>query len=231
MLDVVESTPLMESFHDLAPVAPESQRVSGDVVGGSEIEQVVTKIAWDQTAHAVEHSSGSALERLASAATASYPPDPRFDDPFSAVPAAEFAEASALPTDALVAIEPPPIAAIPDVAPAPAMAIGELSSPASHAAVSGYSQPLPARANPMFAVFYVLAPLATLVSAAGIGLVIWSMTRIAPADLEDIAKLDFRITSLAQSLFGGMAFLGGLLLFAIAALAYVAGAIRSRDRS
>jgi len=225
MLDALESTPIMETFHDLAPVAAESQRVSGDVVGGSEIGQVVTKIAWDQTAHAVEHSSGSALERLASAATASYPPDPRFDDPFSAIPAAEPAAVSDIAAYP-AATDHAPAAIVEEVA-APLAAVAEPFPQASHAIATGYGTPALAGSNSMLPVFYILAPLAILISGAGIGLAVWSMLRVAPADLEDIARLDFRITALTQTLLGGMAFLGGLLLFVCATLAYLAGAVRS----
>ncbi len=226
MLDLIESSPIVESFHDMGPAADESQRVSGEVVAGSGVNQVVTKIAWDQTAHAVEHSSGSALERLASAATSSYPPEAGFDDPFAAVPAAELAVAPAEPPAAF-AEEQFPTAAMEETAVAP-IAAAPVRQSASYAASASH-QPS-SRSNPMLPVFYVLAPFAFLVSGAGIALVIWSMTRVAPADFEDLAKLDFRITALTQTLLGGMTFLGGLLLLVCAALAYVAGALRAQDK-
>ena len=173
MLDAIESTPVMESFHDLAPVAAESQRTSGDVVGGSHIEQVVTKIAWDQTAHAVEHSSGTApAGGLASAASASYPPDPRFDDPFAAIPAAELAVASEASAYA-VATEQAPAAVVEEVA--SAISVAEAYPPASRGAATSYEKRASAAVNSMLPVFYILGPLAILVSAAGVGLIVWSM--------------------------------------------------------
>ncbi len=74
----------------------------------------------------------------------------------------------------------------------------------------------------------LLAPLAFLSLLGGVGVLVYTLGRVEPADLSEIQRVDYHLQALTQSFLGGMLVLAGLLLFVAAGLVYVGSAFRSR---
>jgi|GEM_PF-4336507 len=77
----------------------------------------------------------------------------------------------------------------------------------------------------------LLAPLAFLSLLGGVGVLVYTLGRVEPADLSEIQRVDYHLQALTQSFLGGMLVLAGLLLFVAAGLVYVGSAFRSRAAS
>ncbi len=77
----------------------------------------------------------------------------------------------------------------------------------------------------------LLAPLAFLSLLGGVGVLVYTLGRVEPADLSEIQRVDYHLQALTQSFLGGMLILAGLLLFVAAGLVYVGSAFRSRAAS
>lgn len=219
---------MSHAVFDLGPAASDAQRVTGEVVGGSGIEQIVTKLAWDQTAQAVEHSTGSALERLALVSAEIQTPEPIFPEASQTPPTAQ----------AAVTVEPAP-ASQPAVDTAPAVSAQESAALAQTLAAAAVSTPaiiarLPGsaraaqRRNGMLPLVYLLTPPALLAGGGGIALVIWALLKVMPADLtETVDKLDFRMQIMTYIVLGGMLMTLGFCLLLATLIAYLAGAVRA----
>ncbi|HZL35098.1 MAG TPA: hypothetical protein VFC78_07300, partial [Tepidisphaeraceae bacterium] len=215
------SIPPRQPDKSAVPAAPASAFYS-EPPPGSGMEQVVTKMAWDQVAQAVAFSSGSALERLAGDESPIF-----FPGELAFAPDELLSAAAAQPLlDDLVGLSPTGAPAadghtLGDVAPAP------LDAPGMDAGIS-HSRAHPPGPSPL--VTMVLCPMATLITLGGIGLLGYALTRpAAAADATDLARLDLRLESLTQCLLGAAILLGGLLLFIGAGLVHVAGAVKSRN--
>lgn len=115
----------------------------------------------------------------------------------------------------VTAVAAPPQPA-PKVAPAPA------APPASAPRLSGGGSWL---------AVVLLAPLAFLSLLGGVGVLVYTLGRVEPADLSEIQRVDYHLQALTQSFLGGMLVLAGLLLFVAAGLVYVGSAFRSRAAS
>ena len=113
------------------------------------------------------------------------------------------------PVAAVVALPQAPLKAAPAPAPAPASA-PRLSGSGSWLAV------------------VLLASLAFLSLLGGVGVLVYTLGRVEPADLSEIQRVDYHLQALTQSFLGGMLVLAGLLLFVAAGLVYVGSAFRSR---
>ena len=74
----------------------------------------------------------------------------------------------------------------------------------------------------------LLAPLAFLSLLGGVGVLVYTLGRVEPAELSEIQRVDYHLQALTQSFLGGMLVLAGLLLFVAAGLVYVGSAFRSR---
>lgn len=233
-----------------------SQFTTGELISGSGIEQIITKMAWDQTAHAVEHSAGSALERLASAEAAPYTPAhanlQASSDEYPSLPMSLAADEATVAA-ALAPAEPEP--AEPEPTPAEEFAAAEpFAAPAPEPETEPAARPEPVsshkpqlvearvarrrparqpveQTNGMRIWFYLFGPFSILAAIGGIGVVIYTVTRVPPPDAPDLDRLDFHIQNLTQILLGGILLLSGLLIFATTILAYIVGAVRSGNSS
>jgi hypothetical protein len=180
---------------------------------GSGMEQVVTKLALDQTAQHVEHSAGSALERLTG-----LDEHPTYSS--GAAHAAEYGSNSfAAPAQQAA----PPVATAAPSAPAPDdVPIAWVAAPAPPASPP---RPVQAPGGTSYVTLFV-CPIAFLMFAGGAGLLAYGMLRnVDPGDNE-MLKLDLRLQSLTYCLLGGFLLIGGLLGFVAAGMAHLAGAVR-----
>ena len=74
----------------------------------------------------------------------------------------------------------------------------------------------------------LLAPLAFLSLLGGVGVLVYTLGRVEPAELSEIQRVDYHLQALTQSVLGGMLVLAGLLLFVAAGLVYVGSTFRAR---
>ncbi|HWE97908.1 MAG TPA: hypothetical protein VG269_28385 [Tepidisphaeraceae bacterium] len=187
---------------------------------GSGMEQVVTKLALDQTAHEVEHSVGSALESLAgmemSAGYASA-------GAHSAEYSSESFEADA-PLPAASALASAPVAQ-PAPTPAEEVPTAWVAAP-SASAVAPARIKAPAASGGISLVTVLVCPIAFILFAGGAGLLTYTLLHNVDAGDNDMLKLDLRLQTLTYCLLGGVSLIAGLLGFVAAGMAYLAGAVR-----
>jgi hypothetical protein len=187
---------------------------------GSGMEQVVTKLALDQTAHEVEHSVGSALESLAgmemSAGYASA-------GAHSAEYSSESFEADT-PLPAASALASAPVAQ-PASTPAEEVPTAWVAAP-SASAVAPARNKAPVASGGISLVTVLVCPIAFILFAGGAGLLTYTLLHNVDAGDNDMLKLDLRLQSLTYCLLGGVSLIAGLLGFVAAGMAYLAGAVR-----
>ena len=202
---------------DMAPVAHESQRMSGEVVGGSGIEQVVTKIALDQAAQAVEHSAGSALEALISGPGQSYHSESAIL--MAAEPAMEKSE--------WAAISPPQAERADPVSETFADIVVDSAVPAAVPRATAHARVQSPSDTTLSPMLFILCPLALLLTGVGVSVMLYSLLAVAPSDLADFEKMDFRLLALGKAFLGGMVFLTGLILFLAAGVTHLGSKVKA----
>lgn len=99
------------------------------------------------------------------------------------------------------------------IAPAPAAALPAIARPSSGGS---------------WLAVVLLAPLAFLSLLGGVGVLVYTLGRVEPAELSEIQRVDYHLQALTQSFLGGILLLAGLLLFVAAGLVYVGSAFRAR---
>ena len=64
---------------------------------------------------------------------------------------------------------------------------------------------------------------------AGLGVMVYSLFRSAPTEATDLARLEFRVEVLSQTVLGGVLLVVGTFIFVGTAMARVARALKSRN--
>ncbi|MDB5289427.1 MAG: hypothetical protein JWL69_668, partial [Phycisphaerales bacterium] len=213
-----QAHPVVESPVVPAPSHPEPIAPIVEPSVGSGMEQMVTKLALDQTALQVEHSTGSALEHLAGLYE-----QPAYSS--GAAHAAEYSSDSFAPT---MQQATPHVATEASIAAAAATAdvpIAWVAAPAAPASAPATPQPAAPATGASYITLFV-APISFLLFAGGAGLLAYGMLHNMDAGDNEMLKLDLRLQNMSYCMLGGFSLIAGLLGFVAAGMAHLAGAVR-----